>query len=76
VVITMRSRVLARPAAGRWWDLPGRFAGYPSVKRCYYQWIAMGVPGEMRAVPARKADLEWLMIDSTIVRENSTRKCL
>ncbi|MCP1998526.1 hypothetical protein J2S34_000948 [Nitrobacter winogradskyi] len=31
-------------------------------------WIEMGVLDDMLAVLAREADLEWLMIDSTIVR--------
>jgi len=58
---------MARPG-GRWRDLPERFGGYQSVKRRYYRWIEMGVLDEMLAVLAREADLEWLMIDSTIVR--------
>ena len=55
-------------SGGRWRDLPERFGGYQSVKRRYYRWIEMGVLDEMLAVLAREADLEWLMIDSTIVR--------
>jgi len=38
------------------------------VKRRYYRWIEMGVLDAMLTVLAREADLEWLMIDSTIVR--------
>ncbi len=38
------------------------------MKRRYYRWIEMGVLDEMLSVLAREADLEWLMIDSTIVR--------
>ncbi len=45
-----------------------RLGDYRSVKRRYYRWIEMGVLDEMLAVLAREADLEWLMIDSTIVR--------
>jgi transposase len=55
-------------SGGRWRDLPERFGGYQSVKRRYYRWIEMGVLDGMLAVLAREADLEWLMIDSTIVR--------
>jgi transposase len=55
-------------SGGRWRDLPERFGGYQSVKRRYYRWIEMGVLDEMLAALAREADLEWLMIDSTIVR--------
>jgi transposase len=58
---------LAR-SGGRWRDLPERFGDYQSVKRRYYRWISMGVLDEMLAALAREADLEWLMIDSTIVR--------
>jgi transposase len=38
------------------------------VKRRYYRWIEMGVLDDMLETLAREADLEWLMIDSTIVR--------
>jgi transposase len=55
-------------SGGRWRDLPERFGDYQSVKRRYYRWIEMGVLDDMLAVLAREADLEWLMVDSTIVR--------
>ena len=55
-------------SGGRWRDLPERFGGYQSVKRRYYRWIEMGVLDQILAAFAREADLEWLMIDSTIVR--------
>ena len=55
-------------SGGRWRDLPERFGDYQSVKRRYYRWIEMGVLDGMLAVLIREADLEWLMIDSTIVR--------
>jgi transposase len=55
-------------SGGRWRDLPERFGDYQSVKRRYYRWIAMGVLDRILAAFAREADLEWLMIDSTIVR--------
>ncbi|PRD40372.1 IS5/IS1182 family transposase [Phyllobacterium phragmitis] len=55
-------------SGGRWRDLPERLGDYRSVKRRYYRWIEMGVLDDMLAVLAREADLEWLMIDSTIVR--------
>ena len=38
------------------------------MKRRYYRWIAIGVLDDMLSTLAREADLEWLMIDSTIVR--------
>ena len=55
-------------SGGRWRDLPERCGDYQSVKRRYYRWIEMGVLDEMLAALSREADLEWLMIDSTIVR--------
>jgi len=58
---------LAR-AGGRWRDLPERLGNYRSVKRRYYRWIEMGVLDDILMALAREADLEWLMIDSTIVR--------
>ena len=56
------------PSGGRWRDLPEALGDYHSVKRRYYRWIEMGVLDDMLAVLAREADLEWLMIGSTIVR--------
>ncbi len=55
-------------SGGRWRDLPERFGKHDSVKRRYDRWIERGVLDDMLAVLARDADLEWLMIDSTIVR--------
>jgi len=55
-------------SGGRWRDLPERLGDYRSVKRRYYRWIEMGVLDQILSVLAREADLEWLMIDSTIVR--------
>jgi transposase len=55
-------------SGGRWRDLPERLGGYETVKRRYYRWIEMGVLDDILAALAREADLEWLMIDSTIVR--------
>jgi transposase len=55
-------------SGGRWRDLPERLGDYGTVKRRYYRWIEMGVLDDILAALAREADLEWLMIDSTIVR--------
>lgn len=60
--------LLMARSGGRWRDLPQPLGDYGSVKRRYYRGIEMGVFDEMLAVLAREADLEWLMIDSTIVR--------
>ena len=58
---------MARSGA-RWRDLPEQFGSFETVKRRYYRWIEMGVLDGILAALAREADLEWLMIDSTIVR--------
>jgi transposase len=55
-------------SGGRWRDLPRRFGKHESVKRRDYRWIEMRVLDAILAALAREADLEWLMIDSTIVR--------
>lgn len=55
-------------SGGRWRDLPERLGKPDAVKRRYYRWIEMGVLDDILAALAREADLEWLMIDSTIVR--------
>ena len=55
-------------SGGRWRDLPERLGDYETVKRRYYRWIEMGVLDAVLAALAREADLEWLMIDSTVVR--------
>ncbi len=54
-------------SGGRWKDLPERLGAYPTVKRRYYDWITRGVLDQMLADLAREADLEWLIIDATIV---------
>jgi len=55
-------------SGGRWRDLPDHLGDSDTVKRRYYRWIEMGVLDAILAALAREADLEWLMIDSTIVR--------
>jgi transposase len=55
-------------SGGRWHDLPRRLGKHETVKRRYYRWIEMCVLDGILAAPARESDLEWLMIDSTIVR--------
>ena len=57
-----------RHAGGRWRDLPEPLGDNRSAKRRDYRWIAMGVLDDILAVLSREADLEWLMIDSTIMR--------
>jgi hypothetical protein len=53
---------------GRWRDLPKRFGDHQAVKRRYYRWIERGALDKFHAALTTEADLEWLMIDSTIVR--------
>jgi transposase len=55
-------------SGGRWRDLPERFGSYQTVKRRYYRWIEKGVLDRIFSVLSKEADMEWLMIDSTIVR--------
>ena len=55
-------------SGGRWRDLPKQLGDYETVKRRYYRWIEMGVLDAILAALTHEADLEWLMIDSTIVR--------
>lgn len=55
-------------SGGRWRDLPERLGDYQVVKRRYYRWVENGVLDRMFAVMSEDADMEWLMIDSTIVR--------
>ena len=55
-------------SGGRWRDLPRQLGKHEAVKRRYYRWIEMGVLDGILAALAREADLEWLMINSTIVR--------
>lgn len=55
-------------SGGRWRDLPERFGKYQTVKRRYYRWIQRGILDAIFAALASDTDMEWLMIDSTIVR--------
>jgi transposase len=55
-------------SGGRWRGLPERLGDYETVKRRDDRWIEMGVLDAILAALAREADLEWLTIDSTIVR--------
>ncbi len=58
---------MARSGA-RWRDLPERYGDYQAVKRRFYRWVERDALGGFLAVLAADADLEWLMIDSTVVR--------
>ncbi len=58
---------MARPGA-RWRDLPERYGGHQTVKRRYYRWVERDALGGFLAALAADSDLEWLIIDSTVVR--------
>lgn len=58
---------MARSGA-RWKDLPERFGKVSTVKQRYYDWIGRGVFAEIFQALSGEADMEWLMVDSTIVR--------
>jgi transposase len=53
---------------GRWRDLPSCLGDYQTVKRRYYDWIERGVFDQIFKALITEVDLEWLSIDSTVVR--------
>ena len=55
-------------SGGRWKDLPERYGKVSTVKQRYYDWIERGVFAEIFQALSGEADMEWLMVDSTIVR--------
>lgn len=55
-------------AGARWRDLLERFGRYGAVMQRYYDWIERGVFADIFKALGAEADLEWLSIDSTIVR--------
>jgi transposase len=61
---------MARSGA-RWRDLPERFGPYQSVKRRYYRWIEMGVLDKVFEAVAAEPDLEWAMLDATVIRAHA-----
>jgi len=58
---------MARSGA-RWRDLPERLGDHRAVKRRYYGWIERGVLDQVLTALSAEADLEWRLIDSTIIR--------
>ena len=58
---------MARPAA-RWRDLPERHGDHQAVKRRCHRWVERDALGGFLAALSADADLEWLMIDSAVVR--------
>lgn len=52
---------------GRWRDLPERFGKWNSVFQRFNRWSKKGVWARLFSA-VQDPDLEWLMIDSTIMR--------
>ncbi len=53
-------------APGR--DLPERFGNWNSVFQRFNRWARKGVWAQVMAALSGDADLEWLLIDSTVIR--------
>jgi transposase len=51
-----------------WRDLPPEFGLWKSVSNRFYRWRDLGVFARLLAIVADEPDLEWLMIDATIIR--------
>lgn len=51
-----------------WRDLPERFGNWNSVFQRFNRWSKRGVWGRVMEALGGDADLEWLLIDSTVVR--------
>jgi transposase len=51
-----------------WRDLPERFGDWNSVYQRFNRWAKKGVWARVLEVLGGDADLEWLLIDATIVR--------
>ena len=58
-------------SGGRWRDLPGRFGPYQTAKRRYYRWIEMGVLDRLFEAVTAEPDLEWVMLDATVIRAHA-----
>ena len=51
-----------------WRDLPERFGNWNSIFQRFSRWAKAGVWGRVMEALGGDADLEWLLIDSTVVR--------
>lgn len=61
---------MARSGA-RWRDLPERFGPFERAKKRYYRWIEMGVLARVFEAVAAEPDLEWVMLDATVIRAHA-----
>lgn len=61
---------VARSGA-RWRDLPEKFGPYQTAKRRYYRWIEQGIFDRIFEAVTSDPDLEWLMVDATVIRANA-----
>jgi transposase len=52
----------------RWRDLPGRVGPYQTAKRRYCRRIEMGVLNRLFEAVAAEPDLEWTMLDASLIR--------
>jgi ribosomal protein L15E len=51
--------------------LPERFGPYERAKKRYYRWIEMGVLDKVFEAVAAEPDLEWVMLDATVIRAHA-----
>ena len=58
-------------SGGRWRDLPERFGPYQTAKRRYYRWVEQGVFDTIFEHVSSDPDMEWIMIDATVIRANA-----
>jgi len=58
---------LARSGA-RWRDIPESYGSFQTIKRRYYRWLDKGIIDDIFQTLVKEADMEWIQIDSTIVR--------
>ena len=58
---------LARSGA-RWRDIPERYGQYQTVKCRYYRWLDAGIIDTIFRTLIQDADMEWIQIDSTVIK--------